>query len=114
MHVCLISFILAHIIGELHRKTVANAFWECELYEELSQSNISDKWSFTKECNENELSGTKDSAIESMVRKRTSTTYDHECHQGCALKGRLTNTLTGTVAGIWNTCQHFVTSIAVW
>ena len=82
--------ILAHIIGELHRKTVANAFWECELYEELSQSNINDKWSFTKECNEN-------NAIEYMVRKRTSTTYDHKCHQGCALKGRLTNTLTSTV-----------------
>lgn len=98
MHHRYVSFILAHIIGELHRKTVANAFWECELYEELSQSNISDKWLFTKEDpgNENELSGMKDDAIEYIVRKRTSTTYDHECHRGCALKGRLMNTLTST------------------
>jgi hypothetical protein len=93
MYVHLISFILAHIIGKLHPKTVANAFWEYELYEELSQSNLSDKWSFTKECNENELSGMKDNAMEYMVRKQTSTTYGHECHRGCALKGRLTNTL---------------------
>ena len=77
-------------------KTVANAFWKCEMYEELSQSKISDKWSFTNENNKNELSGTKDNAIEYMVRKRTSTTYDHKCHQSCALKGRLMNTLTST------------------
>ena len=54
---------------------MANAFSECELYEELSQSNISDKWSFTKECNGNELSGMKGNAIEYIVRKQTSTTY---------------------------------------
>ena len=78
-----------HIVGVIHRKTVAKAFWECELYDELLQSNMNDKWSFTKEENENELSGTKDNAVEYIVRKRTSTTYDHECHLGCAAKGRL-------------------------
>ena len=59
---------LVHIVGEIHHKTVAKAFYR---------------------SHENELSGTKDNAVEYIVRKRTSTTYDHECHLGCATKGRL-------------------------
>ena len=76
------------MFGEIHRKTVANAFWECELYDELLQNSISHMWSFTSKKREDGLSGTKDDAVEYIVKNRTSTTYNHICHQSCAAKGK--------------------------
>lgn len=84
------NFLVAHIPGKLNRKSVATAFWECELYEELVDLGVDDKWLFTKHIPDsphNDLVGPKDAAAEYVVRQRTATTYDHECHTGCQNKG---------------------------
>ena len=51
---------VGHIFGKIHHKTVANSFWEGELYNELLQNNISHIWSFTSKKREDRLFGTKD------------------------------------------------------
>lgn len=77
----------AHIPGELHRKSVAIAFWEYELYQELLDMGIANTWVLTKEKVATNFSGSKDAAVEYIVTNRISTAYSHECHQGCRSKG---------------------------
>jgi hypothetical protein len=79
--------IKAHIPGELSRKCVAAAFWECELYDELLEMNLTEKWSFTKDAVSKEFTCSKDAAAEFIVRSRVSTSYSHICYQGCQNKG---------------------------
>lgn len=66
---------------------MARAFWECELYEELLDSDLVDKWSFTVKPSSVDLAGSKDAAAEYIVRSRAALTYSHECHEGCRNKG---------------------------
>ena len=47
---------------------MANAFWECELYDELLHNSISHMWSFTSKKREDGLSGTKDDAVEYIAQ----------------------------------------------
>lgn len=49
--------------------------------------NIADKWSFTKDANFSNFSGSKDAAAEFIVQKRASTFYNHNCYEGCQNKG---------------------------
>ncbi|CAB3992555.1 Hypothetical predicted protein, partial [Paramuricea clavata] len=80
----------AHIPGELHRKSVAIAFWEYELYQELCDMGIdciASKWVFTKAQVATNLSGSKDAATEYIVANQVSNTYGHECFKGCGSKG---------------------------
>lgn len=84
-----LSFFKAHIPGELNRKSVAAAFLEYGLYQELLDMNLADKWSFTKDAVSNNLTGSKDAAAEFVVRSRVSTSYNHTCYdyEGCQNKG---------------------------
>lgn len=84
---------IAHIPGELDRKSVAAAFWEQELYQELSDIGIENKWEFTckqatkDHADGNKLMGSKEDAIQYIVQKRVHQTYTHECYEGCKSKG---------------------------
>ncbi len=82
-----LTFFKACIPGELSRKSVAAAFWEYELYEELLDMDLAEKWTFNKDANSNNFCGSKDAAAEFIVRNRVSTSYDHECFEGCQSKG---------------------------
>ncbi|CAB4011939.1 Hypothetical predicted protein [Paramuricea clavata] len=78
----------AHVPGELNRKSVAAAFdWECELYNELLDMDLAEKWSFTKEQTCSNSAGSKDAAAEFIVRSQVATSYDHKCYEGCQNKG---------------------------
>ena len=78
-----------HIPGELSRKSVAAAFWECELYNELLEMNLVEEWSFTKEKTYSNSSGSKNAAVEFIVCSQVTTSYDHICYEGCLKKGRV-------------------------
>lgn len=88
-------YFVAHIPGELHRKTIAASFWEMELKKELQDRNLMQKWFFLKKKGNNRpmgssaSSGTKEEAIEYILEKRTTETYKHECYEGCKIKGKL-------------------------
>ena len=82
-------FFEACMPGELSRKSVAAAFWEYELYEELMDMDMVEKWVFNTDANFNNFCGSKDAAVEFIVRNRVSMSYGHECFEGCQSKGML-------------------------
>ena len=82
-----LHFFQACMPGELSRKSVAAAFWKYELYEELMDMDIAEKWVFNTDANFNNLCGSKDAAVEFIVRNRMSMSYGHECFEGCQSKG---------------------------
>ena len=49
--------------------------------------DLAEKWSFTKEKTYSNSSGSKDAAVEFIVRSQVTTSYDHKCYEGCQNKG---------------------------
>jgi len=81
------SSILANMLGELTRKTVAKCFWEQELIEELKDLGLANTWVF---CQEREkMQGTQVDAMEHVEKVRSEMLYSHECSDGCKEKGNI-------------------------
>lgn len=58
--------------GELSRKSVANAFWEFELQQELIDRDLFEKWLFNKSAVvANNFCGSKAASTEFVVRQKS-------------------------------------------
>ena len=69
-------------VAEIHRKTVANGFWNYEVEQEMQEQNMKD-FSFVRTCD-------REKFMVAINEMQAATIYDHkDCSEECKLRGML-------------------------